>query len=300
MSVSDIPFVSVIIPAYNDSDRLALCLEALESQTYPAEAYEVLVVDNGSQPPVTLLPEAYPHARLLVEPQAGSYTARNTGLDAAQGEVIGFTDADCIPMPDWIAQGVKSLAANPGCGLVGGQIVLFAQDEAHPTASELYEMVTSFRVETFVTRYHFSPTANVFTRRDVFERVGRFNSNLKSGGDFEWGYRVYQAGLPLVYADDVCVRHPARHDYDALRRKALRVVAGDFACHRRDTNGWRLADIPYAFEDLVPPPRSIMRILRAGHGPARTAGMLSVLARLRWLRTREKLRLLLGGVSTAR
>lgn len=298
--MSGTPFVSIIIPTYNDADRLMHCLEALEQQTYPVEAYEVLVVDNGSEPPVAFPPGAHPHARLLVEPQAGSYTARNTGLDAARGEVIGFTDSDCIPMPDWIAQGVKALTDNPGCGLVGGLIVLFAQDETHPTASELYEIVTSFRVETFVNRYHFSPTANVFTRRDVFERVGRFNSSLKSGGDFEWGYRVYQAGLPLVYADDVCVRHPARRDYDELRRKALRVVAGDFAGHRRDTHGLRLADIPYALEDLVPPPRSIARILRAGHGPVRTLGMLGVLTRLRLLRTREKVRLLLGGVSIAR
>src|ERR1041384_5139232 len=94
-------FVSVIVPVWNDAERLGHCLHALEKQTYPAESYEVIVVDNGSTDSVACLVAAYGRARLVSEQRPGSYAARNTGLNLARGQVIAFTDADCLPAPDW-------------------------------------------------------------------------------------------------------------------------------------------------------------------------------------------------------
>lgn len=98
-------FVSVIIPVLNDSERLKLCLEALEHQTYPKKLYEVIVVDNGSDQSIGSVVSKFTQATATAESHPGSYVARNKGILIAQGDIIAFTDADCIPALDWIEKG---------------------------------------------------------------------------------------------------------------------------------------------------------------------------------------------------
>src|ERR1041385_8126335 len=115
LSTSNAPlFVSVIIPVWNDPERLTKCLDALRKQTYPAHSYEIIVVDNGSAVPVDRVVASYGHARVVHEQRVGSYAARNSGLKVARGQVIAFTDADCLPAPDWIEKGVAHLKRE-GC-----------------------------------------------------------------------------------------------------------------------------------------------------------------------------------------
>ncbi|MEM6423936.1 MAG: glycosyltransferase family A protein, partial [Cyanobacteria bacterium P01_H01_bin.119] len=137
------PLVSVIIPVYNDAEHLALCLAALAQQTYKRSRTEIIVIDNGSDDPALTqtVVQPYDNVALAIEPTPGSYAARNRGLALAQGEVIAFTDADCIPDRNWLAEGVRLLAETPNCGLVGGNIKLFFQNPARPTMVELYESV---------------------------------------------------------------------------------------------------------------------------------------------------------------
>ena len=97
-----IPFVSVVIPVYNDSVRLKTCLQALEAQTYPKEVYEVIVVDNGSDESIEPVVAEFPQARASYETHPGSYAARNKGVSISRGEVLAFTDLDDILAPDWI------------------------------------------------------------------------------------------------------------------------------------------------------------------------------------------------------
>ena len=103
--------VSVIIPVYNDAERLKLCLDALARQTYPGDRYEVIVVDNGSQQDPELVTSRYEQVTLAHEACRGSYAARNTGLALARGDVLAFTNSDCIPAADWIEHGVARLGA---------------------------------------------------------------------------------------------------------------------------------------------------------------------------------------------
>lgn len=226
------PFASVVIPVRDDSARLRLCLRALEEQRYPTDAFEVIVVDNGSKcPPADVVAE-FGHASLVVEPAPGSYRARNTGLRRARGPVIAFTDSDCIPAPDWLARGVsRLLSVKPECGLVAGAVRLFFHDADRLTAAELYEKVFAFRQELYATSYRFGATANVFTTRAVIDAVGAFDDRMESGGDAEWGHRVADAGYTLVYADDAVVSHPARSSLRQICGKTIRVIRG--AAHLR-------------------------------------------------------------------
>ena len=176
-------FVSVIIPVYNDSARLRLCLEALSKQTYSQALYEIIVVDNASEEDIQSIVGQFSLAKYACERQAGSYIARNQGLTVARGDVLAFTDSDCIPAIDWIEKGVDQLLSHPDCGLVAGKINMFFQNVDRPTAVELYEkIVLNFFQEKKIRDHQFGMTANIFTRRAVIDDVGGFDGTLKSGG----------------------------------------------------------------------------------------------------------------------
>ena len=81
------------------------CVGALREQTYPADKTEIVVVDNTPEFELSERAEMLAPARVLHEPLKGSYAARNCGIDNSTGEILAFTDADCIPAPDWAGRG---------------------------------------------------------------------------------------------------------------------------------------------------------------------------------------------------
>ena len=218
--------VSIIIPVFNDEKGLEKCLDALEHQTFPKDCYEVIVIDNASTVDLKSLVVRFEQAHYCYEGEPGSYAARNKGLSVATGDIIAFTDSDCIPAPNWLERGVSTLRQIPDCGLVGGAINIFVKDPKHPTGVEIYESRKGFPQKEYIEESQFGATANVFTSRKIIDAVGYFNSELKSGGDAEWGKRVAKAGYRLHYASDVEVQHPARSSYSEYYRKTVRVMSG--------------------------------------------------------------------------
>jgi glycosyltransferase involved in cell wall biosynthesis len=221
-------FVSVIIPVYNDLERLKICLEALEEQTYPRNLYEVIVVNND--PSQTIEPHVvnFDNVRVICESHRSSYAARNKGILNAKGAVIAFTDSDCIPKSDWIEKGVTNLLNEPHCGLVAGRIEIFCSDPENPTAIELYEKITAFKQRMYVDRLKFGATANLFTFKNIINEVGPFNYTVLSSGDSEWGNRVFKAGYKQIYADDTCISHPARKTLRQRYNKRIRILMGKY------------------------------------------------------------------------
>ncbi|MEM6438058.1 MAG: glycosyltransferase [Cyanobacteria bacterium P01_D01_bin.115] len=253
------PFVSIIIPVYNDRDRLTVCLAALEHQTYPKNQYEVIVIDNGSDHPLDDLTSRFQQVRLTAESKPGSYAARNRGLQIAQGPLLGFTDSDCIPAPDWIENGVARFLATENCGLVAGEIQLFFQQQDRPTVVELFDSRNFLQQHRYIAEDHYGATANLFTSRAIFEAVGPFNAQLKSGGDREWGKRVYAAGYQQVYAEDVGIAHPARHSWPEIAKKISRVIEGRYKIDARQSEPINIFIKRIAWQTR-PPIRDIGRV----------------------------------------
>ncbi|KAI9132435.1 glycosyltransferase family 2 protein [Acaryochloris sp. CCMEE 5410] len=253
-----LPFVSVIIPVFNDSERLFHCLQALENQTYSGNTYEVIVVDNASDDEVSGVVDPFPHASMILEPQRGSYAARNTGIAIAKGNILAFTDADCIPAPDWIEKGVQSLHNTPNCGLVAGRIEFSYQNPQQPNAIELCDSVLYLQQDLYLKHAKFGATANVFTYKAVFDNVGLFDQTLKSGGDYEWGQRVFKAGYPQVYSAEAYVHHPARHSFAQLYKKILRTTRGPYDLSQSSTYTLKkfIKDIA---RDVFPPFKTFAR-----------------------------------------
>ena len=254
------PQVSIIIPTYNDNHRLNLCLGALGAQTYPSELTEVIVVDDGSPESPAEIVSRYPFATLLTQNQLGSYAARNYGLSVAKGEVIGFTDSDCIPYPDWIEKAVARLEAL-GDGVVVGHVELFPEREDAASPTENFEMLFAFHQKQHVENERYGATANVITTTRVLNDVGHFDAGLRSGGDKEWGNRACDDGFTMIYADDVIVRHPARASIAEISKKIHRVLGGLRKLQAGDQGDPRAVK-PSLLKWFKPPLGMLARVLR--------------------------------------
>lgn len=301
-AVNNQPFVSVLIPVFNDGKRLKLCLEALENQTYPQQLYEVIVIDNGSTEDIKSIVCKFKQASISREETLGSYAARNHGITLAKGEIIAFIDADCIPSAEWIEEGVSKFLHVPDCGLAAGKIDLFFQDPSHPTAVELYESIEmGFPQDKLLAEQQYALTANLFTSKQIIERVGPFNSSLKSGGDREWGQRVFAAGYTQVFVPTALVKHPARHSFWQLYKRVTRINGGNFDATKSTTS--RLEKLKGIRKDLLlaltPPFRSILRLWSQEELSTNTQKIqfISVMLFVRYVSAWERIRLRLGGAS---
>jgi glycosyltransferase involved in cell wall biosynthesis len=220
--------VSVIIPVRNNAEGLKQCLEALRNQSYPAENFEIIVVDNASTEPLDDIKELFPQIKWSYDDGAGSYSARNRGLNEATGEIVAFTDSDCIPDRQWLEHGVAALQNGRGT-IIGGNIVLQDPVGRDLNVYELIELVVSAIPDNnrkLVEERGFTATGNMLTYRANFTRWNNFDATLKSAGDRDWVTRAVRNGEKLAYAENVIVRHPRRSALGPLLLKLRRHVGG--------------------------------------------------------------------------
>ncbi|MGD9714766.1 MAG: glycosyltransferase family 2 protein, partial [Thermomicrobiales bacterium] len=153
------PQISVIVPHFNDLSRLDQCLEALCRQTIERDRFEIIVADNGPPSGRAEVDAAIAgRARLADAPIPGAGPARNAGVALSRGEILAFTDCDCIPAPGWLTAGVAALDA---ADLVGGGMKVLVADEGRMTGTEAFETIFAFNNRRYVEEEHFSITANL-------------------------------------------------------------------------------------------------------------------------------------------
>ncbi len=213
--------VSVIIPVFRNWQSLKHCLDSLPRQTYSLEKIEVIVVNND---PGHSYPFGLPgiNIRFIKEHRKSSYIARNTGVLASRGQILAFTDADCIPDAGWIKAGVECLQQTDAM-LAGGRVdFIFSKN---PSPAELLDAAEHMDNEDTIAKHSCAVTANLFVLRSVFDRAGLFDQKARSGGDIEFTQRASSHGCPITYCKDAVVRHPARSFRESLG-KSFRVGKG--------------------------------------------------------------------------
>ncbi len=215
---SDLKIVSIIVPTYNDWGTLKKCIIALDHQTYPKDYFEVIIINNNPNnlaPPDIILPGNF---KMITEAKPGSYAARNTGLKIAKGEIIGFTDSDCVPDENWIKNAVEYLNKDKTITRVAGKIQILTKS-TKPTTVELYNQLWGFPQKGLIHKFGGSVTANLFVYKDVFDTVGGFDEKLMSMGDKYWGMKAQNAGFAISYVEDVIVFHPPRTLSELIKKE---------------------------------------------------------------------------------
>jgi glycosyltransferase involved in cell wall biosynthesis len=217
--------VSVITPVRNGKADIAALLECLERQTYPRERFEIVIGDDGSTDGGTTGIETEDgHVRVAAGPPQNSYATRNRAVAASRGEVLAFCDADCRPEPDWIERGVAALETGD---VVAGRFRFSLPDRITPWT--LIDMDGSKDHEHQV-KLGVAETANLFIRRELFDRLGGLDGSIAEYGDFEFAWRATCAGARLVYAHDAVVWHPTRNTGKPLLRALWKYNRG-YAVH---------------------------------------------------------------------
>jgi glycosyltransferase involved in cell wall biosynthesis len=245
------PFISVIIPIYNGIADVPDLLNCLQAQTYPADRVEYLLVDNNSSDGTFEFLQSHLANDLPTNRQfnlqvlretniQSSYAARNTGIYAAKGEILAFTDADCRPAPNWLFQLVQPFT-NPTIGIVAGEILALPSNtlleryaERHQTLSQIHTL-----------NHPFSPygqTANVAIRCSVVEQVGLFRPYLTTGGDADLCWRALRQGdWQIQFAEHAIVRHRHRSTLAGLCSQWRRYGQSNRYLH--DLHGIRLTKV---------------------------------------------------------
>ncbi|MEL6986214.1 MAG: glycosyltransferase, partial [Bacteroidota bacterium] len=209
------------IPTLNNKERLQKCLEGLFKQSVAQSIIEIIVVDNGSTDDTIAYLESL-SIRLLHEPSKSPYKARNKGIQAASYPIIALLDSNCIPVPEWIDAGIKSLEKGDAA-IVCGPITFTYSNP--PTITEIADDMVFVSNKVSVVEGSSIPTGQFFTTKEVFDKVGLFMNDIRSGGDIEWSERATGMGFTLGYALEAEVFYPAKQ-YDAFIRKAKRIGKG--------------------------------------------------------------------------
>ena len=186
----------------------------------------------------------------------------------------------------------------PNCGLVAGRIKFFFKNPGRLTAVEVFDQMNNLQQQKYVEEYHYGATANLFTFKKIFEDVGYFNPQLKSGGDAEWGSQVFAKGYSLIYADDSWVAHPTRHSLSQLAKKIIRQTGGSY--DRSQLNRTRLGQLLRRLYELKPPLRSAFRkafLESALKNNTQRIQLFFVILFAHYVKRIEEIRLLLGGQS---
>ena len=197
--------VSVIVPAYNAAGSIGQCLESLLSQSYPKDLYDVIVVDDGSTDETGVIVRQYPVV-YLHQTNQGPAKARNKGAEKAQGEIVLFTDSDCIATPDWIEEMVAPFADPEVIAVKGAYltkqsslVARFAQLEF----DERFEMLKKVESIDMVDTY----SAGI--RKEIFDRLHGFDTSFPTANneDTELSYRMVALQKKMVFNPRAIVYH---------------------------------------------------------------------------------------------
>jgi len=208
------PSVTVIVPVRNGEMTIQPLLESLQKLDYDPNKVEVIVVDGNSTDRTQEIVKEYP-VKLVVEERNGLNVARNTGIKKGNGDIVAFTDSDCIVPSNWVTKIVENFK-DPQVSCVGGRAEALDGDFVSQYAdNSIVRLMPGFtkREELQEVKPFFKHPAgcNMAFRRKTAEQVGYFDENIKYGFDeVEFADRICRAGHKMVLDPEVSVWHKHR------------------------------------------------------------------------------------------
>jgi glycosyltransferase involved in cell wall biosynthesis len=298
-----VPFkISVVVPTRNRRALLRACLDSLARQTLPRDAYEVVVVDDGStdDTPEFLGRYAPGYAfRHVAQEHGGLSAARNTGNRAAGAELILCLDDDMRAAPGLLEEHVKAHDRHPGC-LIQGALRIDASVKRRPFVAyqeRLLEAIRRERAGAYVMLHGEEISGgNISVRKDVLDAVGGFNEELKRmrNTDGELALRLEQRGVAIRYAAGALAAMTHVNDLDAALDASF-LYGRSYAFTQQVFPGavWKLSPLavdrrsllrnlarrlfflkrPRATEVLVGLARTVVRVTEALHLPPLSAAL---------------------------
>jgi len=198
---------SVLIVTHNHRELLLRCLAAATDLDYPD--YEIIVVDDGSMDgSLEAAQRAFPEVRYVRHPtNKGEPAARNSAVQVARGEIVAFTDDDCLTPRDWLRRHA-GYYDDPKIAAVGGPQICRAPDFFEQFDRVRYGV--AFKTLQTITRidgFQHLITGNMSVRREIVERLGGFDEHFRTGCDSDFIRRLSRAGYWFVRDPELRVDH---------------------------------------------------------------------------------------------
>lgn len=217
-----LPLISVIVPTRDRHERLAVTLAALRRQDLPSSAYELIVVDDGSQPPVTLPADPDgPACRLLRLDGRERSVARNRGASMARGELLVFVDDDMTVGPDFLAAYATASCEWPGALLVGSSpLPPDLLDSPYGRFRQRLEGDGTAAARGLMTTGHACAANNMAIPRQHFLQLGGFDNAIVSGEDQDLAVRHAASGGQIAFVPEAVAIHCVKeHDIRSYCRR---------------------------------------------------------------------------------
>jgi GT2 family glycosyltransferase len=215
-SLPRVPKVSVIVCGYNGGPTLEACLQSLKHLNYPD--YEVVVVDDGSTDNTQDIVKGHPWVKSIYQTNHGLSYARNVGAAHATGEILAYTDSDCMADPDWLYYLVGTLLSGNYAGVGGPNISPPAQSWQQACVAAA-PGGPSHVLLTDVVAEHI-PGCNMAFHRWAFDKIGGFDPEYrKAGDDVDFCWRLQQEGEVIAFSPSAIVWHYRRFTLKAFRKQ---------------------------------------------------------------------------------
>ncbi|MBP7239493.1 MAG: glycosyltransferase [Saprospiraceae bacterium] len=254
--MTPLPFVSIIIPAKNEEKLLRGCISSLHQLDYPKEKIEIIIVDglssdNTAGVALEMGAKVIRNVKQTVSP------GRNVGFENAKGDLIAFTDADCIVDPRWLSNCIKYFENDPAVACAGGpnltpsdesnfgKAVGFVFDQPVFAAGSIHA-----RVLDEVKEVSSIPGCNAIYRQSVLAQVMPLDESMLTGDDTLLNRKILDLGCRLLYTPDVIVFHYRRPTPRTLWRQFYRYAIGRLQVGKKDK---RLLNIAHVFIGLSLP-----------------------------------------------
>jgi glycosyltransferase involved in cell wall biosynthesis len=202
------PRISVVVCAYNAERTMEACLASLEALDYPD--YEVIVVNDGSTDRTLEISERFPFCRIISQPNKGLSVARNVGAEAATGEIVAYTDSDCVADPDWLTYLVARMETG-NLAACGGPNFPPPEDSLVPAAVAVSPGGPTHVLLSDEVAEHIAG-CNMAFRREVLLALGGFDPIYRAAGDdVDICWRFQDAGHAIGFSPAAVVWHFRRN-----------------------------------------------------------------------------------------
>jgi cellulose synthase/poly-beta-1,6-N-acetylglucosamine synthase-like glycosyltransferase len=232
-----LPFVTIVIPVRNEERILGQCLESIAALDYPRDRLEVIVADSLSTDRSRAIAEQY-GAKIVANPGRTVVSGRNRGLEAARGEFVAFTDADCVVSRHWLRAAVEAFA--PGVAGVGGVTLFPKEASAFQKAVNVLFLMAGFAGATAhrqnaggTCEVNDIPGCNAIYRRSALLQVMPLDEDLLTGEDVWLNWMLRQRGFRHLLAENMILWHHRRSRPASFVRQMYRFAIGRLQVGRR-------------------------------------------------------------------
>jgi glycosyltransferase involved in cell wall biosynthesis len=233
------PFFSVIIPVKNEAGLLKKALSSLKNLNYPSGLFEVIIADGLSVDDTRKVAGEF-SARVVTNEKQIVVSGRNRAFKEAKGELVAFTDADCLFEPGWLANSVKYFGDEKVAGVGGVSLIPEESTHFERAVDFLFRLAGMLGTSCHWRRPACSiqvkdiPGCNAIYRRQALEEVMPVDENLLTAEDVWMNFCIRKNGHKLISACDVMLWHCRRSSPYRLFRQAYRFAIGRLQVGKRN------------------------------------------------------------------